>query len=456
MKSEGDERARSEASTVVGRVGIVPDGCRERATRGTGAVMRPPPFDVVLLRKDFPMLHRKVNGNPLIYLDNAATTHKPLAVVEALSRFYSEEYATVHRAVYDTAVVATDKYAAARGKVARLINARFDEEVIFTRGTTDSINLAARALGRAFVEPGDEVIISEMEHHSNILPWQFVAKERGAILKVLPCDERLEPDLDILRKYLTKKTKVVAMAHVTNSAGTVFPIREIVAMARRVGAKVLVDGAQAVAHMEVDVQDSGVDFYAFSGHKLYGPTGIGVLYGKKKVLDLLPPVSGGGEMVSDVTFASTTFEPTPFKFEAGTPPVAEAIGLGVAIDYVLSVGREKIRMWKDLLVEYATERLLRTEGVRLFGRPEGHASGGRGGIVGFTVEDVHPFDIGTMLNLRGIAIRTGRLCAQPAIEKEGHFALARISFGMYNTYREVDMFIAALEEVLADLRVVSS
>jgi cysteine desulfurase/selenocysteine lyase len=396
---------------------------------------------------DFPLLKRKVHGKPLIYFDSAATSHKPFSVIEAIHTFYTEEYATVHRSVYATAQGATERYNAVREKVRAFLNAGSTCEIVFTSGTTEAINLVARSFGGAFLKPQDEVLISEMEHHSNIVPWQMICAEKGAILKVIPINDKGELILEAFEQLLTESTKIVSIAHIANATGTENPIRKIIKLAHSKGAKVMIDGAQAAPHMPVDVQELDVDFYAFSGHKAFGPTGIGVLYGKKQWLEAMPPYQGGGDMIKEVTFAKTTYQNPPLKFEAGTPKIAEVIGLGAAIDYIEALGRDKIVVWEQQLLKHATEELEKIEGLTIVG-----TAAKKGPIISFMIEGIHPLDLGSFLDLQGIALRTGHLCAQPALRHFGVTSLARISFAAYNTLEEIDQFILALNQVRAFLR----
>lgn len=392
------------------------------------------------------MLRKQMHGKPLVYLDSAATAQKPEAMIEAVRSFYAEQYGTVHRAVYELAVHATEQYHLVRKKAAAFLNAAKHEEIIFTRGTTESINLVATSFGQAFVREGDEVLITEMEHHSNIVPWQMLCQQSGALLKVAPFDDRGVLDLKQFEKLLSHRTKIVAVAHVSNALGTINPIKEIVRMAHQKGAKVLVDGAQAAPHMPVDVQDLDADFYVFSVHKLYGPTGIGVLYGKEALLNEMPPYQGGGDMIEQVTFAKTTYQGLPMKFEAGTPMIAEVIGLGVSIDYLENVGRERAHEWEVELLNYLTPRMEEIPGLRIYGTsPE------KGGIISFGIEGAHSLDIGTLLDLKGIAIRTGHHCAQPVMRHFGIPGTARASFGLYTSYEDVDRFLVGLKEVRSQL-----
>jgi len=404
-------------------------------------------FDVWKIRENFPMLKKTMNGKPLIYLDSAATTQKPQVVIDMIKHFYEELYATVYRSTYDLATHATELYNRVREKTRHFINASTEKEVIFTRGTTESINLVARSFGRAFIRRGDEIVISEMEHHSNIVPWQLLCEEYGAKLRVIPIDDRGELRLDIFHQMLNEKTKLVSIAHVANVTGTINPIKLVIQKAHHYGAKVLIDGAQAASHMLVDVQDLDSDFYAFSGHKMYGPMGIGVLYGKKELLEMMPPFMGGGDMIDEVFMDHSTFQAAPFKFEAGTPSVAEVLGFGVAIDYIRSIGKEAISAWQEKLLQHATEKLLELKGVQLIGTATQKTS-----ILSFTLEDLHPLDLGTILGLKGIAVRTGHLCAQPTLRRFGANTLTRLSFGLYNTHEEIDVCLHAIKEAMALLQ----
>lgn len=404
-----------------------------------------PTFDHV--RNDFPMLKKTMHGKPLIYFDSAATAQKPNAVIEAISNFYANDYGTVHRAIYELSINATLQYQQVRQKIAHLLNAEKVEEIIFTRGTTESINMVAYSFGKSFINPGDEILITEMEHHSNIVPWQMLCEDRKAVLKVVPMNHDGELKMVEFMKLLTSKTKLVAVGHVVNSLGTVNPVKEIIAFAHQVGAKVLVDGAQSAPHMKVDVQDLDADFYVFSGHKFYGPTGIGVLYGKAALLDAMPPYQGGGDMIEKVSFLKTTYNTLPMKFEAGTPMIAEVIGLGAAVDYVEQLGLENIHRYEHELLVHGTQAISDIEGLRLIGTAKEKAA-----IISFVVEGVHPLDLGTMLDLRGIAIRTGHHCAQPVMQHFNVPSTARASFAFYNNKDEVDRFAEALRDVVRILR----
>lgn len=402
---------------------------------------------ISLIRNDFPMLSKSMHGKPLVYFDTAATAQKPKAVIDAITDFYTNTYGTVHRAVYELSMQSTLKYQEIRKKAAAFLNAKKTEEVIFTRGTTESINMVAYSFGKAFIQPGDEVLITEMEHHSNIVPWQLMCEDRGAVLKVIPMDEHGQLRMDEYKKLLNKKTKIVAVAHVANSLGTVNPVREIVKLAHQAGAKVLIDGAQAAPHMVVDVQSLDADFYVFSGHKLYGPTGIGILYGREELLNAMPPYQGGGDMIEKVAFDKTTYNVLPMKFEAGTPMIAEVIGLGAAIDYLQQIGLEEVSRYEHALLDYATNAVTEIKGLRIIG-----TANDKGSILSFVVDGVHHLDIGTMLDLRGVAIRTGHHCAQPTMEHFGITGTARASFAFYNTKAEIDYFARALGEIVGLLR----
>lgn len=403
--------------------------------------------DLSKCRADFPMLQAKMHGKPLIYLDSAATAQKPQIVIDAVADFYKQHYGTVHRAIYDLSVHSTHAYEDTRQRVKKFLNAAKSEEIIFTRGTTDAINIAASSFGKAFVRPGDEILVSAMEHHSNIVPWQMLCEERGAILKVIPMNERAELQIDAYAKLLNSKTKMVAVSHVANSTGTLNPIKQMISMAHAAGAKFLVDGAQSAPHMAVDLQDLNADFYAFSGHKIYGPTGVGILYGKQELLDAMPPHHGGGDMIETVTFPKTTYNKLPLKFEPGTPMIAEVIGLGAALEYVTKVGLNPIQKWEQTLLEHATDLLKTIPGIRFLG-----TAAQKGAILSFVVDGVHPLDLGTMLDLRGIAIRTGHQCAQPTMRHFDVSACCRASFALYNTKAEIEQFAAALRDLITLLR----
>lgn len=399
-------------------------------------------FDVERVRDGFPELLRSVNGHPLVYLDNAATGLKPAAVIERMRAFEMMEYATVRRGSYRIGEAATEKFESARAAVARFINANHGE-IVFTSGATQSINLVASSWGRKFLKEGDEVLVSAMEHHANIVPWQVVCGEKGAKLHVIPVNDRGELLIDEYAKLLGPKTKLVAVTHVSNVLGTVNPVREITAMAHGEGAKVLIDGAQAIPHMKVDVNGIGCDFYAFSSHKLYGPTGLGVLYGKAEALESMPPYVTGGDMIERVTFEKTTFRKAPSRFEAGTPPVTQVIGLGEAINYIKSVGLDRIEEYERELLEYGERALAGIPGIRFIGTAPGKAS-----IISFTLGDIHPHDIVTALDHHGVAVRGGHHCAQPLMDRFGVPATVRASFAFYNTFADIDTLADGLREVV--------
>jgi cysteine desulfurase/selenocysteine lyase len=401
-----------------------------------------PPFDLARLRSDFPILARRVHDHPLVYLDNAASAQKPRAVIEAVAGFSRESYANVMRGVHTLSQVATERYEAARARVQRFVGAADPGEIVFVRGTTEAINLVAQTFGRLVVGPGDEVLVTELEHHSNIVPWQLLCAERGARLAVAPIDDRGEVPLDELARRLGPRTRIVAVAHVSNSLGTVNPIREIADMAHAHGAAILVDGAQGAPHCAVDVRALDCDFYAFSGHKVYGPSGIGALYGKAEHLAAMPPWQGGGGMISRVRFAGTEYAPPPARFEAGTPAIEAAVGLAAALDYVDEVGRERIAAWEGELLAAATALLAAIPGVRLIGTAREKAA-----VLSFVVDGVHPHDLGTLLDGYGIAVRAGHHCAQPVMEHFGVAATTRASFAFYNTLEEAEALAAGVARV---------
>lgn len=398
-------------------------------------------------RKDFPVLATKMHDKPIVYLDSAATAQKPQVVIDAISNFYTIHYGTVHRAIYELSTYATKKYEETRQKVRNLLNAAKNEEIIFTRGTTESINMVAYSFGKAFVNPGDEIIISELEHHSNLVPWQILCEDRKATLKVIPMNDNGELDLMVFSKLLNKKTKLVAVAHISNALGTINPIKKMIAMAHEMGAKFLVDGAQSVPHLSIDVQDLDADFYVFSGHKMYGPTGIGILYGKEELLNQMPPYQGGGDMVEKVTFEKTAYNTLPLKFEAGTPMIAEVLGLGAAIDYIQAIGLGKINQYEHELLHYATEKIQKIEGVKILGNAKE-----KGAILTFVVDGIHSLDLATFLDLKGICVRSGHHCAQPVMHHFGVTSTLRASFSFYNTKDEIDYFISSLQESIAKFR----
>ena len=400
-------------------------------------------FDVNKVRADFPVLTQTVNGKPLVYLDNAASSQVSNLVIERSSKYLREEHSNIHRGVHYLSQHATSAYEAAREKVKRFINAREAKECIFVRGCTEGVNLVAYSYGRKFVSEGDEIIISAMEHHANIIPWQVLAEEKGARLRVIPINERGELIIEEYESMLNERTKIVAVAHVSNSLGTINPVKEMIATAHKFGVPVLVDGAQAIPHFPVDVQDLDADFYTFSGHKMFAPTGSGILYGKREWLDKIPPYQTGGGMIRTVTFEKTTYAPIPEKFEAGTPAIAANIGLGAAIDYLNSIDFEAAAAYEHELLEYATELLSAIEGVKIIGTAREKAS-----VLSFTIENVHPHDIGTILDQSGIAIRAGHHCAQPVMQFFQVPATARASFAFYNTREEVEKLAAAVEKVI--------
>jgi cysteine desulfurase/selenocysteine lyase len=396
-------------------------------------------LDIAKIRADFPILAERINGKPLVYLDNAATSQKPRVVLDAIANYYEHMNANIHRGVHTLSVRATEKHDAARLTVKKFINARDTREIIFVRGATEAINLVAQTYGRKHVGAGDEILITAMEHHSNIVPWQILCEEKGAHLKVAPIDDRGELLFDDFAKLIGPRTKIVAVTHVSNALGTVLPLREMIELAHARGVPVLVDGAQAVPHFAVDVQALDADFYAFSGHKVYGPTGIGVLYGKRALLDAMPPYQGGGDMIRSVTFEKTTYNDLPWKFEAGTPDIAGAIALGAALEYITGLGMDNIAAHENDLLVYATEAVGEIPGVELIGTARE-----RVGVVSFVLDGVHPHDLGTILDREGIAIRTGHHCAQPVMERFGIPATARASFAVYNTKAEVDALVAGI------------
>jgi len=402
----------------------------------------PGTYNVWKVRADFPALHQKVYGRPLVYLDNAATTQKPQAVIDAISRFYSMDCSNIHRGVHLLSERATQAYDAARAAVQRFLNATDPQEIIFVRGATEAINLVAQSYGCVHLRSGDEILISALEHHSNIVPWQMLAGQTGARLRVAPIDDRGEIVLEEFEGLLGPRTRIVAVAHVSNALGTVNPVREIVRMAHRWNAPVLVDGAQSAPHLKVDVRELDCDFYAFSGHKLYGPTGIGVLYGKAALLGAMPPYQGGGDMIRSVSFEKTTYNDLPYKFEAGTPNIAGAIGLGAAIGYLNDLGLEAIAAHEHDLLACATEAVGRIPGVRLVGTAREKAA-----VLSFVVEGVHPHDVGTILDREGVAVRAGHHCAQPVMDRFGVPATTRASFALYNTREEVDALVRGVERV---------
>ena len=405
----------------------------------TGSPGSAPVFDAVAIRQDFPLLRRRVYGKPLVYLDNAATTQKPQVVIDRVSQFYVEENANVHRALHWLSEQATDAFEAARTTIGRFLNARRAEEIVFVRGTTEAINLVAQTYGRSRVERDDEIVISTMEHHSNIVPWQILCEQQGARLRVIPVTDAGELDLDACATLLTDRTRIVSVTHVSNVLGTVNPVNEIVRLAHERGIPVLVDGAQAVVHDAVDVQALGCDFYAFSGHKVFGPTGIGVLYGTSALLESMPPYQSGGDMIRSVSFERTRYDDPPRRFEAGTPDIAGAVGLATAIDYLTGIGFARIACVEHELLEYATSALSQLPGVRVIGAPAA-----RVGVLSFVLDGVHPHDVGTILDREGVAIRAGHHCCEPLMDRLGLPATARASIALYNTREDIDALVTGL------------
>lgn len=400
-------------------------------------------MDVNEIRKDFPILNRQVKGKPLVYFDNAATTQKPQSVIDALVNYYTQHNANVHRGIHSLAEEATADFEATRDAVKEFINAGSREEIIFTRGTSESINLVAYTWGRQNLSAGDEVIISAMEHHSNIVPWQIVCEEKGAILKVIPINDNGELLMNEYEKLLSERTRIVSVMHISNAMGTVNPVKEIIEKAHAAGAVVLIDAAQSALHLDIDVQALDCDFMAFSSHKLLGPTGIGVLYGKRDILEAMPPFNGGGEMIKEVTFAKTTFNELPYKFEAGTPNIADTIAFKAAIDYVNTIGKENIRRQEEELLQYATEQLKQIDGLRIIGTAKEKLS-----VISFVIDGVHPSDMGVLLDNKGIAVRTGHHCAEPLMNRFGIPGTIRASFAFYNTKEEVDLLVDGLKKAI--------
>lgn len=397
-------------------------------------------FDIQKIRADFPILSQKVNGKPLVYFDNGATSQKPQVVIDAISKYYSEINSNIHRGVHTLSQLATDAYEESRLKIQKHINAQFSHEVLFTAGTTHGINLVTNGFA-SILKPGDEILVSALEHHSNIVPWQMLCEKTGAILKVIPMNDAGELIQSEYDKLLSNKTKVVTVNHISNALGTINPIKEMIAKARKFGAAILIDGAQAVPHLKPDVQDLDCDFYVFSGHKICAPTGTGILYGKEAWLNKLPPYQGGGEMIKEVTFEKTTYAELPHKFEAGTPNISGGIVLGVAIDYLNQVGFENIQQQEKLLLDYATEKLLEIEGLKIYG-----TSAEKTSVVSFNIDGIHPYDIGTIIDKQGIAVRTGHHCAQPIMSFFNIPGTIRASFAFYNTVEEIDLMVTAIKK----------
>jgi cysteine desulfurase/selenocysteine lyase len=397
-------------------------------------------LDVAAIRRDFPVLDQQINGKPLVYLDNAASSQRPRAVIDAISRYYEHDHANVHRGVHSLSQRATDQYEDTREIVRRFINARSTKEIVFVRGTTEAINLVAQSFARPKLQAGDEILISALEHHANIVPWQLLCEQTGAKLKVIPITQTGEVDEAAFRTLLGPRTRLLALAHVSNALGTVVPVKRFIAAARQLGIPTLLDGAQSIPHARIDVQELDCDFFCFSGHKMLGPTGIGVLCGREALLQAMPPWQGGGDMILSVTFEKTTFNQLPWKFEAGTPNISGTIGLGAAIEYLESVGMEQIAAYENELLKYATERLSTVPGLQIIGTAPDKAS-----VVSFTLKGVHPHDIGTILDTEGVAIRTGHHCAMPVMDFFCIPATARASFAFYNTFEEIDRLVDALE-----------
>lgn len=399
-------------------------------------------YDVEAIRKDFPILNSRVHGRPLVYFDNAATTHKPQSVIDCITKYYAEQNSNIHRGVHYLSQIATAEYEHARTIVKKFINASSLKEIIFTRGATEGINLVASSYGAKFIKEGDEIIISGMEHHSNIVPWQLLCERTGAVLRVIPLTDSGEIEIDSFKKLITNKTKMLSIVHASNSLGTINPVKEMIQIAHNHGIVVLVDAAQSVQHLPVDVRDLDCDFLVFSGHKIYGPTGTGILFGKEHLLNAMPPYQGGGDMILSVTFEKTTFNELPYKFEAGTPHIAGGIALGAALEYVSSVGIDKISAYEHWLTDYTVRQLALLPKVKLIGE-----AANRVGSISLVLEGIHPHDIGTILDFEGIAIRTGHHCTQPVMQRFGIPATARLSLGMYNTKAEVDYFVKSLHKV---------
>jgi cysteine desulfurase/selenocysteine lyase len=412
-----------------------------KAAKNTPTANRPR-FDVLAVRRDFPILSRTVHGKPLVYLDNGASSQKPQAVIESLSRYYREENSNIHRGVHYLSERATAAYEDARRKIQNFINAGHKEEIIFVRGTTEAINLVAQSYGRSSLAAGDEIIVSAMEHHSNIVPWQILCEQSGARLRVVPINHDGELIFDEYARLLTDKTKLVSITHVSNALGTVVPIHDVVRAAHERGIPVMVDGAQAVPHLKVDVRALGCDFYAFSGHKMFGPTGIGVLYGRRELLDKMPPYQGGGDMISLVTFEKTHYNVLPYKFEAGTPHIAGGIGLGAAVEYLNAFDWAQVATHEDDILAYATEKLAAIDGLRIIGTAKRKA-----GVLSFVLDDIHAHDVGTILDKEGVAVRAGHHCAMPVMQRFGVPATTRASFALYNTREDADVLAAAIQKV---------
>jgi cysteine desulfurase/selenocysteine lyase len=399
-------------------------------------------LDIQTIRKQFPILHQQVNGHPLVYFDNAASSQKPKSVIDALVGYYTSDHANIHRGLHTLAERATSAYELSRQKAARFINANEVEEIVFTRGTTESINLVARSFGGKFFSSGDEILLSQLEHHSNIVPWQLIANETGAIIKVIPVNAAGELELNELHNLITDRTKMVAVNYISNSLGTINPVEKIIDAAHKVGAKILIDAAQAAPHLKLDVQSLNCDFVALSSHKMYGPTGVGILYGKRDLLEAMDPYQGGGEMIKDVSFNGTTYNDIPYKFEAGTPNIADVVAFGAAIDFVEEVGQENIARHEDELLAHAMSELNKIDGFRAIGTARHKAS-----VISFEMEGIHPYDLGMWLDAKGIAVRTGHHCTQPLMECLGIEGTVRASFAVYNTMEEVEYFVNSLKDI---------
>lgn len=404
-------------------------------------------FDIEKIRADFPILGREVNGKPLVYFDNGATTQKPRQVIDAITRYYADMNSNVHRGVHYLSQISTDAFEVTRRKVQTFINAKYEHEIIVTKGTTEAINIIASCYGRAFIHAGDEIIISAMEHHSNIVPWQMLCDEKGCKLRVIPMNDKGELDIEAYQSLFSERTKLASFTYVSNALGTVNPVKQMIDIAHEHRVPVLVDGAQAIQHVAIDVQALNADFFAFSGHKMYGPTGVGILYGKEELLNKMPPYQGGGDMIKDVTFEKTTYNELPFKFEAGTPNIEAGICLGDAIDYIESIGIDAIKVYEDELLAYATSRLSEIDGIRFVGTAARKSS-----VISFVVDGVHPYDIGVILDKLGIAVRTGHHCAQPVMDAFKISGTVRVSLAMYNTKEEVDILVVGLKRALKMLR----
>jgi len=409
----------------------------------TDGVVASEKFDVARVRQDFPILSRKIHGKPLVYLDNGATSQKPQCVIDAIDHYYRAENSNIHRGVHHLSEQATAAYEAARGKLRGFINAGSDRQIIFVRGTTEAINLVAQSYGRSFLKAGDEIIVSAMEHHSNIVPWQMLCEQVGAKLRVIPINHDGEIVMEEYQRLLNDRTKFVSVTHVSNALGTVVPVKEIIALAHERGVPVMLDGAQAVPHLKIDVQDLDCDFYAFSGHKMFGPTGVGVLYGRTELLEKMPPYQGGGDMISLVTFEKTHYNVLPYKFEAGTPNIADGIALGAAVDYLRALDWPAVVAHEDVLLRYATEALGQIPALRIIGTAKEKA-----GVLSFIFDHVHAHDVGTILDQEGVAVRAGHHCAMPVMQRFGVPATARASFALYNTTEEIDVLVRAIERVL--------